>query len=129
MQSLEILHVTKHYAQQIVGISGHQITFLNLRDISHCSFKGGQHLPILSLQRDIDVCGAFKSCSGLIKNEMIACNQTAFDEQVDPPEACRWRKMNALRERDVAQGSVLLQQLKDTAIEFVGLWRRSHNVH
>jgi len=119
VDSFEIIDIGYDDPQQVIILTGHQVTLHDLRHVLDGFLEGAEISQVRMLEHDMHEYVAGQTELLLIEHRRITLDQAAFFENADSPQAGRLGQIDTLRQFYVADAAVLLQHPKYGAIELI----------
>ena len=119
MDALEVGGIRVGHAHHVVGGAGEQAAFGDFWMALDLGLEGIERGAALLVQGDQHEGGAGQAGQGLVEQHHVARDQPGFLQQLDPAQAGRGRQVDALRQLQVGQPAVRLQQAEDRAVAVI----------
>jgi hypothetical protein len=111
------LQVAGHHLQHVVGITGHGVALLDLRQVTHQGLEGAQFADVATLHRHIDEGHDVQAQAGRGQPGFVARDQPGFLQPTVAPVALRRRQVGGRRQLQCRGARMALQVVQNAAID------------
>ncbi len=119
MHALKISHIGYNDTQQVIELTGHEVTLHDFRKILNRGLERRKFALLFPLQRNVDKYIAGESHLALIEEGGKFLDKTPFLQTPDPSQTSGFRQAHKLGKIHIADTAILLQSTEDRPVKFV----------
>ena len=113
MNALKVRHIPHNDPQQVIELTGHQVTLHNLRNTLDRLLERRKLTLLLPVQANMHKYVPGQAGMRLADQSRIALDHAALLKRANPPQAGGLREIHPVRKMDIADTAILLQGLEN----------------